>query len=44
MKEVFEKNDVLANEMDNLLGGVTIKYKKVKNPDGTETTTLEIEW
>lgn len=44
MKNVFSTNDVLVNEMDNLLGGFKAKWVKEKKLDGTETTTLVIEW
>lgn len=44
MKNVFSTNDVLANEMDNLLGGFKAKWVKEKKPDGTELTVFAIEW
>ncbi|MBS9768382.1 MAG: hypothetical protein KGV44_12720 [Flavobacteriaceae bacterium] len=44
MKDVFLKNDVLANEMDYLLGGgwkVTVRRKT--NKDGSTTTEIIVE-
>ncbi len=42
MKDVFLKNDVLANEMDHLLGGKKITISYTDDQGRTITITYEI--